>query len=100
MSGLMVGLYRLIDSWYSPEKRVGCDVGDCEVDFICALEMLHLVQDPPRLFKELYRMMKLRGTLILDDGRRKREIAKAQISESKLWNISSENKDLLKCSPR
>jgi ubiquinone/menaquinone biosynthesis C-methylase UbiE len=168
MFRLMVGIYKIADLWYSPEKRIKsfgikrgatvvdygcgpgrylrgfsaqvgeegkvygvdihelaleyskkrikkydlknielslvhehqCDIGYREVDYICALDMLHMVQDVQRLFKELHRIIKPGGTLILDDGHQKRKITKAQITESRLWSISFENKDHLMCAPK
>lgn len=77
-----------------------CNVGDGEVDFICALGMLHLVKEPIELFEEFHRVIKPQGRLILDDGQQKREVTKKQIDESKLWNVLKENKDHLICSPK
>ena len=77
-----------------------CDVGDGEVDFICALDMLHQVKESAKLFKEFRRMIKPQGMLILDDGHQRREVTKRQIEESKLWNVFKENKDHLICSPK
>ncbi|KPL13053.1 methyltransferase type 11, partial [candidate division WOR_3 bacterium SM1_77] len=50
--------------------------------------------------KELHRMIKRDGTLILDDGHQKRDLTKRQIDESRLWKIIEEKKDHLKCSPK
>jgi ubiquinone/menaquinone biosynthesis C-methylase UbiE len=68
-------------------------------DAICALDMIHQINEPEKLFKELHRISKLDGILIMDDGHQSREKTKEQINESKLWKIIEENKDFLKCSP-
>ena len=77
-----------------------CDIADNDVDIICAFDMLHQVTEPNRLFKELHRIIKRDGTLILDDGHQKRDLTKRQIDESRLWKIIEEKKDHLKCSPK
>ena len=77
-----------------------CDIADSAVDFICALDMLHLVGEPGIMFKELHRIIKPDGILILDDGHQKRKVTKKQISESNLWSVFEESKDHLKCVPK
>jgi len=81
-------------------KGYHCDIVDKSVDYICALDMLHQVGEPGKLFRELHRMMKKDGVLILDDGHQKRERTRAQINEANLWKIVEENKDHLKCAPK
>jgi ubiquinone/menaquinone biosynthesis C-methylase UbiE len=83
-----------------PVRDYHCDIADNNVDIICAFDMLHQVTEPNRLFKELHRMIKRDGTLILDDGHQKRDLTKRQIDESRLWKIIEEKKDHLKCSPK
>ena len=168
MFRLMVGMYKIADLWYSPEKRIRsfgikpgatvvdygcgpgrylrgfssevgeggrvfgvdvhelalhysnkrikkydlknvelllvrnyhCEIGDRVADFVCLLDTLHLVQNAGKLLRELHRITKPDGVLILDDGHQKRKITKAQINDSKLWNVISEHKDHLKCSPK
>ena len=80
-------------------KGYHCDIADKSVDYICALDMLHQVEESEKLFKELHRLVKKDGMLILDDGHQKREKTRRQISESNLWEIIEENKDHLKCVP-
>ena len=80
-------------------KGYHCDIADKSVDCICALDMLHQVGEPEKLFKELHRMVKKDGMLILDDGHQNREKTRRQISEPNLWKIIAENKDHLKCVP-
>ena len=77
-----------------------CDIGEGAVDFICALDMLHLVENAGELFRELHRIIKPDGTLIIDDGHQKREVTRVQLNTSNLWNVLKENKDHLKCSPK
>ena len=47
--------------------------------------------------KEIYRLLKSSGILILDDGHQPRAKTKQKITASKLWSIFEENKDYLKC---
>lgn len=77
-----------------------CGIADNNVDIICAFDMLHQVTEPNRLFKELHRIIKRDGTLILDDGHQKRTKTKTQINESNLWNVIEETRDHLKCIPK
>lgn len=76
-----------------------CDIADNSADVIYALDMFHMVKHPDILLKELHRMLKKNGRLIIEDGHQPRQESKRKINESKLWNISEEVKDWLVCTP-
>ncbi len=76
-----------------------CDIADNSADVIYALDMFHMVKHPDILLKELHRMLKKNGRLIIEDGHQPRQESKRKINESKLWNISEEAKDWLVCTP-
>ncbi|MBN2040455.1 MAG: class I SAM-dependent methyltransferase [Spirochaetes bacterium] len=76
-----------------------CDIKDNTADVIYALDMFHMVKNPDTFLKELYRMMKKDGKLIIEDGHQPREHSKHKILSSGLWKISEENKGWLVCTP-
>jgi ubiquinone/menaquinone biosynthesis C-methylase UbiE len=76
-----------------------CDIADNTADVIYALDMFHMVKHPDILLKELHRLLKKSGRLIIEDGHQPRQESRRKISESKLWNISEECKDWLVCNP-
>ncbi len=69
------------------------------VDIVFALDMIHSVKEPLALLKELFRICKREGVLIIDDGHQPRERTVRAISESGLWRIAEESDDHLKCKP-
>ncbi len=80
-------------------KDYKCDIGDNTADVIYALDMFHMVKQPDLFLKELHRMMKKSGRLIIEDGHQPREQSRQKISGLKLWNIKEENKGWLVCTP-
>lgn len=69
-------------------------------DLVYALDMFHMVPDTDAFLKELLRITKSDGILIIDDGHQPRERTRQIISGSGLFEIISEEKDLLRCSPK
>ena len=80
----------------------GYDSGlpDNIADIVCALNMFFNVRLPAEFLKELNRITKKDGVLVIDDGHQKREETKRKILESGYWDIIEENKDHLRCRPR
>jgi ubiquinone/menaquinone biosynthesis C-methylase UbiE len=76
-----------------------CYIADNTADVIYALDMFHMVKHPDILLKELHRMLKKNGRLIIEDGHQPRQETKRKISESKVWDISEELKGWLVCTP-
>lgn len=75
------------------------DIKDSEADLIYALDMFHMVTDTDLFLKELRRIIKKSGTLILEDGHQPREVSKEKVSRSGCWEIVSENKRFMTCIP-
>lgn len=69
-------------------------------DLVYALDMFHMVPDTAAFLKELLRITKSDGILIIDDGHQPRDRTRQLISGSGLFEIISEEKDLLRCSPK
>ena len=69
-------------------------------DIVCALNMFFNVRQPTEFLKELNRITKKNGILVIDDGHQKREEAKRKILESGYWDIIAESKDHIRCRPR
>ncbi|MBU0480416.1 MAG: class I SAM-dependent methyltransferase [Proteobacteria bacterium] len=68
-------------------------------DVIYALDMFHHVKDAPGFLKELHRLLKPGGTLIIESGHQKMEAAREKISRSGFWTISEERCNLFVCLP-
>ena len=76
-----------------------CDINDHTADMIYAVDMFHMIREPVQFLKELHRLLKEDGFLIIDDGHQSRNKTKMKINSSKVWNITEESKDHLKCTP-
>jgi len=74
-------------------------IKDHIADMICVLDMFHMIKEPISFLKELHRLLKKDGFLIIDDGHQPRVETKTKISNSKIWNTVEEAKDHLKCVP-
>ena len=69
-------------------------------DLVYALDMFHMVKDTNAFLKELCRITKPDGVLILEDGHQPRALAKEKVNNSGYWEIISETKAYLKCQPK
>ncbi|MBW1709117.1 MAG: class I SAM-dependent methyltransferase [Deltaproteobacteria bacterium] len=76
-----------------------CDIEDNAADVIYALDMFHMIKEPVLFLKELRRIVKKDGFLIIDDGHQARKNTKVKLTGSDLWTIAEETKDHLKCVP-
>jgi ubiquinone/menaquinone biosynthesis C-methylase UbiE len=74
-------------------------IPDKTADLIYALDMFHMVKETDPFLKELYRIIKPEGILILEDGHQPRSVSKEKIMRSGVWKITGEEKRFLKCSP-
>jgi ubiquinone/menaquinone biosynthesis C-methylase UbiE len=72
---------------------------DSVADRVSAVDMFHSVMEPKVFLKELRRITKADGLLIIDDGHQSRAEAKEKILSSKSWKIVEETTDHLKCQP-
>ncbi len=68
-------------------------------DLVYALDMFHMVPDTAAFLKELLRITKPDGILIIDDGHQPRDRTRQIITGSGLWDIISEEKAFLRCTP-
>ncbi len=68
-------------------------------DRVTALDMFFAVPDPTAFLKEIYRITKKDGFLIIDEGHQSREAAKQKIENSSVWEIVAETKDHLTYRP-
>jgi ubiquinone/menaquinone biosynthesis C-methylase UbiE len=64
-------------------------------DIICAVDMFHHV-DPALFLKEMVRIAKPDGALVLSGGHMTRSKVKKAVASSGLWVLVEENKDYLK----
>ena len=76
-----------------------CSLNDDTADVIYAMDMFHMIETPNDFLKELHRLIKSDGFLIIEDGHQPREATKNKILDSSLWKIDSEHEKYLKCSP-
>ena len=76
-----------------------CDIDDHTADMIYAVDMFHMIREQIPFLKELHRLLKKNGVLIIDDGHQSRNETKMKINKSQVWNIATESKDHLKCTP-
>jgi len=75
------------------------DIDDDAADLVYALDMFHMVNDPNEFLREVNRITKKNGVLIIEDGHQSRAKAKQKILLSGDWTILEENKQYLKCRP-
>ena len=76
-----------------------CNLNDEIADSILVLDTFHMIEEPSIFLKEIHRLLKKNGILIIDDGHQPREQTIAKIRNSSLWDIIEESDDYLKCIP-
>jgi ubiquinone/menaquinone biosynthesis C-methylase UbiE len=69
-------------------------------DVVCAIDMFFLIKNPTEFLKELKRITKTDGFLVIDDGHQKRSVTRSDILTSGQWDIIEETNDHLKCRPK
>jgi ubiquinone/menaquinone biosynthesis C-methylase UbiE len=72
---------------------------DDAADLIYALDMFHMVKDNGSFLKELNRITREDGILIIEDGHQPRALSKEKIINSGFWKITGEEKRFLRCNP-
>jgi len=75
------------------------DIPGETADLIYALDMFHMVKDTGAFLKELNRIIKRDGILILEDGHQPRELSKEKLRVSGCWTVVEENRRFMKCAP-
>jgi ubiquinone/menaquinone biosynthesis C-methylase UbiE len=66
-------------------------------DIVYALDMFHMIQQPDELLKELTRLIKDNGIIIIEDGHQSRNETKQKIENAGILNIIEETKSHMKC---
>ena len=66
-------------------------------DMVCAIDMFFIIKKPTDFLKEIKRILKKDGILVIDDGHQSRELTKKKISESGVFKITQETRDHLEC---
>ena len=74
-------------------------IPDATADLVYALDMFHMVKDTDSFLKELNRITRKDGVLIIEDGHQPRAASKENILKSGSWIIIGEEKRFLKCTP-
>jgi len=84
-----------------PVLATGNDSGlpDGIADLITAIDMIFGVDEPEELLKELHRLLKEDGILIIDDNHRSRSKTRSLIARSGLWIITEDHPDHITCTP-
>ena len=68
-------------------------------DRVYALDMFHMVSDPGAFLKELRRIIRQDGTIIIEDGHQPRSLSKVKILNSGVWKIIEETREWMVCVP-
>ena len=76
------------------------DIPTASADLVYALDMFHMVSDTGSFLKELYRITKPDGILILEDGHQPRALAKEKVSRSGCWEVAEETRSHMKYKPK
>ncbi len=66
-------------------------------DVVIALDMFFMIENPAAFLKELSRICKPDGTLVIDDGHQARTKTKKKLEDTGIFQIVEESKDHLKC---
>ena len=70
---------------------------DNTADIVCAIDMFFIIKKPTEFLKEIRRILKPNGILIIDDGHQSRKVTKQKLDSSGIFTIIEETKDHLKC---
>jgi len=77
----------------------GVAIPDKIADVVYAIDMFHMVKESDIFLKEICRITKNEGILIIEDGHQPRNLTIEKIKRSGCWNITEEQKRFLKCIP-
>ncbi len=72
---------------------------DKSLDLVFAFNVFHTINFTDLWLKEMHRLLKLDGTLIIENGRQSMKKARERIFETGIWDIVIENRNLLRCTP-
>lgn len=84
-----------------PVLARGYDSGlpDHCADMVCALDMFFGLREPTTFLREVHRITKPDGVLILDDGHQSRAATLRKLEAAGCWRIIEATPDHLKCVP-
>ena len=84
-----------------PVLAKGYDTGlpDEIADMVCALDMFFALREPTTFLREVHRIAKPDGMLIIDAGHQSRQATLQKIKASGYWRVTEETRDHLKCLP-
>ena len=71
------------------------NVEDNTADIVFAIDMFHHISDTNTFLREVYRILKPYGSLILSGGHMTRKTVKAKIAMSEIWDIAEERKEFI-----
>ncbi len=85
----------------TPVLAKGYDTGlpDKIADTVCALDMFFALREPTTFLREVHRIIRPDGVLIIDDGHQSRQATLQKIIVSRYWRVTEETRDHLKCLP-
>jgi ubiquinone/menaquinone biosynthesis C-methylase UbiE len=81
---------------FKSAKEYKCKLETEIADVVAALDIIHGIENMKLFLKELFRICKNNGMLIIDDGHQKRTITKKYLKENIYWKIVEETKDHIK----
>ena len=70
-------------------------VGDDVADIVFAIDMFHHISDTNIFLREIYRITKPDGLLILSGGHLTRKTVKAKIAMSEIWDVNEERQEFI-----
>ena len=76
-----------------------CRLPDAVADLIYCVDVIHMVPQPDRFLKEMRRLVKADGVLVIDKGHLKLEDAKSRILHSGFWKLETDDGNLIRCNP-
>lgn len=77
-----------------------CPLPDKTADVVYALDMFHMVENTGELLRELSRIVKPDGKVIIEDGHQPRKETLEKINKADVFSIIDENKYHVVCSPK
>ena len=76
-----------------------CPIPDQTADVVYALDMFHMIEQPAELLKELNRIVKPGGKVIIEDGHQPRKNSIRKINQAGIFKIQDQNKYHIVCVP-
>ena len=70
-------------------------VADDAADIVFAIDMFHHISDTNAFLREVYRITKPDGLLILSGGHLARKTVKSKIAMSEIWDITEEHREFI-----